>query len=60
MHSDSHPDPWPFREGRGLGGGTAVAGNRLVQPGAEFWPSILDVTLRNWQEYFSGGSPNAQ
>lgn len=52
--SSAPPLPLPFREGLDAAVGEGV------QPLAEFQPSILDLTLRNWQEYFSGGSLKIQ
>lgn len=51
------PRRWPFREGP-RGGGQRWPVRDGSNHELEFWPSIFDLTLRNWQEYFSGGSPN--
>jgi hypothetical protein len=37
-----------------------VISKRLVQIWADSWPSVLGLTLRNWQEYFSGCFRSAQ
>lgn len=53
--------PPPLASWGGTGGtGDSSCSKRLVQQGAELWPRVIDLTLKNSQEYFPEGFPSSQ
>lgn len=51
------PHPWPLGEARR---GHSNCCKRLVRRGAESWPRLVDLILRNCQDCFSGGFLSTQ